>query len=927
MNTVETFDFGEPFIGRLADFIEKRYGAGQKDLSRLAVVFGGKRPSLFLKRELSRRLKAGFYPPRFFSIDEFMHFTARKKYIFQTGHDLDRGYVLYQMAKIKAPHILKGRETFAAFLPWAREILEFIGHMDLEDISDGELRNIQANAAIGYNVPPDVNRLLESLVALRSAYHRHMDETGNFSRAYVYRKAADAALDADFSEFDAILFCNFFYFNATETRLVKILQDRKLALFIFQGDESRWPILQKASAALGRPIRETGLNTVPGFRLKLYSAFDGHSQAATVREILKDIPRPDQTVIVLPDADLIIPLLAEIDPLIKDYNISMGYPLKRSSLYSLLEFIFKARLSTAEQGYYTRDLLRALRHPLIKNLDFGAGAAASRVLIHKIEDLLTGRDPGPLSGHLFVRWTDLLETEEIYLRAEETLKGMGQEIPASGLRDLLNNMIKSVFEPWESVGNFADFAAALEKTVETMLDKSFLSSYPLNLKIAEKMFALKENLDQVGFKHEPFSQEDIFKIFTGQMDREIVAFTGSPLKGLQILGLFETRSLDFENVIVLDANEGVLPRLNVFEPLIPREVLIGLGLDRLAEEEEIQRYQFMRLISSAKNVHIVYEENAKKERSRFVEELVWEEEKKRGSLSAVPVVFPGFSVKVSSRPRSIPKTRAMVDFLRQSRFSASGVNLYLKSPVEFYYAHVLGLREKEDLLDEPENRQVGTFVHALLEETFRLFVGKKPQIDDQFKIFFRKALDRLFEAQYGRGHASDAYLLKRVLDARLERFIGEEAKRCEEVEKILYIERKFEDRVTLDCGAVNFVYRVDRVDQMKDGTIMIIDYKTGGVDAMPRDIAGYETMDLSRENIRDAIVSFQIPMYYQYLRKTFRDKKINAAYYNLRTLDFDPFINEKMTVEPERVEAAFARSLNFIIEEIMNPESMFTDKL
>ena len=926
MSQITTLNFGENFIEQLVVYVEKNYSQKGKDLSRLAIVFGGKRPSLFVKRELSQRFGGSFYPPQFFSIDEFIGYVVRKKEVFQSGYDLDQCYLLYQLAKMSAPQILKGRETFAQFLPWTREILSFIDHLDLEGVSDDKLRNIEANAQIGYAVPPDINRLLESIVVLRRAFHEQMRKTKNFSRGFMYYYGAEIVSQVEFLEFDQIVFCNFFHFNHSEGRLVKNLYERGLASLIFQGDENRWPTLKHTSDIFGAAIRERAFVSDANFDLKLYSAFDGHSQVATVREILRKTEHLDKTVIVLPDSKHIIPLISEITPLVKDFNISMGYPLKRSSLYSLLDFIFKAQLSRGMHGYYSRDFLRVLRHPLMKNLDFGSGPALARVLIHKIEEMLTGLTPGPMTGHLFVNAAELIALEDIYLQSEETLSAMGVKVSRQELKDILIVIFETAFGQWEGVNSFSRFNVCLDGLLKMMLEKSFLRIYPLNLKIAEKMLSLKEEMEGVDFRQEHFSQEDIFKIFSAQMEREIVAFTGSPLKGLQILGLFETRALNFENVIVLDANEGVLPRLNIYEPLIPREVMLSLNLDRLEQEEEIQRYQFMRLISAAKHVHLVYEENAKKEKSRFVEELVWEQQKKNATLDAVPVVFPSFNVKVSTRSSEIHKTPEMISFLKNYRFSSSSLNQYLRSPVEFYYSYVLGLREKEDLLDEPENRQVGTFVHDLLEETFKTFIGKKPVIDEKFKKYFRKVLSIRFEAVFGKGRMSDVFLLRKVLDARMDRFLSEEESAHErQVEKILYIEKKFEDQIVLPCGKFNFVYRVDRVDEMANGTIMIVDYKTGSVDPMPKAIESIEAMELTRENVRDHVISFQIPLYFHYLEKTFKGQLINAAYYNLRTLEVQKFLDYKMTFDNDRINAAFLRPLNFILSEIFDSNIPFKD--
>ncbi len=288
MGNIKTLDFGEDFIKELVDYIDEHYGKFGKDLSRLAIVFGGKRPSLFVKRQLSQRMAASFYPPKFFSMDEFIGFVARKKENFKNCHDLDQCYLLYQLTKMHASQILKGRETFAQFLPWAREILSFIDHVDLENVSDDKLRNIEANAQIGYSVPQDINQLLESIVLLRKAYHEAMRQSKNYSRGFLYRFASQSVGSCDFSEFDQIIFCNFFYFHQSEAALVKNLYDRNLASFVFQGAQDRWSTLKRTSELLGQAIREKAFVAPLEFELNLYSAFDGHAGGASPRDSQKN---------------------------------------------------------------------------------------------------------------------------------------------------------------------------------------------------------------------------------------------------------------------------------------------------------------------------------------------------------------------------------------------------------------------------------------------------------------------------------------------------------------------------------------------------------------------------------------------------------------------------------------------------------------
>jgi len=921
-----TFPFPDNFLDRLMEYLDANYLRSGKDLSKLAIVFGGKRPALFLKKALGRKLGKDFYPPKFFTIDDFISETVRRAEEFSGTQDLDQCYLLYNLAKKAAPTILKGRETFSQFLPWSREILSFIDQLDLEDVQDKSLKNIQANARIGYAVPDDINRLLQSIIRVRSAYHEHMTENRSYSRGFQYRRAAAVVDKVGYEEFDEILFCNFFYFNRTEEKVVKSLYTRGKAVLFFQGDERRWPVFERAAKTFGSPIREGAQPQTPKFDLKLYSGFDTHSQVGMVREILKGIKDLARTVVVLPDPHHIIPLLAEITSVVTDFNISMGYPLKRSSLYSLFEFVFNAQRSRTGNGYYTRDYLKVLRHPLVKNLNLAKEASVTRVLVHKIEEALTTEDASPLAGCLFIKLKDVEDLAEIYDDTLKTLEAMGTEVSRADLKAVLKDIHFCVFSRWENITTFASFSAALEEFLLTFLQKSPLDRYPLNLKIADRIMDLKEELAAVAFGGEEFPPEDIFKIFEAKIEREIVAFKGSPLKGMQVLGLFETRSLNFDNVIVLDVNEGALPKLNIYEPLIPREVMISLNLDRLEQEEEIQRYQFMRLISAAKHVHLVYQESKDREKSRFVEELVWEREKAAGDLKVVEVARSSFAVKVEARPHEVQKSAEMIKFLKNHRYSASSINTYLRNPMEFYYNYVLALREKEDLLEEPENRQVGTFVHELLEDVFTPFIGKKPKIDAKFRKLFKKKLDERFAATLGRSMKADAFLLKRVLDARLERFLENEADSEErKVKEILFVEKRFEDKIKLSCGEINFVYKLDRVDRMEDGSVLILDYKTGAVDPMPKGIERIENMDLSRESIFETVKSFQIPLYFHYLNKYFKGDEVNAAFYNLRTLEVKKFIDRKMSYDRERINKAFLRALDFVMNEILDPNTPFIE--
>lgn len=923
MNNIITIPFTEPFLGHLVEYIHAQYLRQGKDLRRLAIVFGGRRPALFVKRQLAQRIQGPFYPPRFFTIDEWMTHVAGAQA--RPLSDLEHAFVIYRLAQIHTPEILQGRAGFAQFLPWAREILRFIDHLDLENTPADALQVLREHAAIGFNVPDDINQLLQAIVVLRRAYHSHLSEQQLTSRGYQYLNAARGVAQYSGQEFDGIVFANFFYLHRTENAVIKNLYDRGKAILFMQGDERRWPALKRIAQTFGQPVVEGPHVKPTAFNLKLYAAFDMHAQAGLVCEILKKISDLNKTVIVLPEPDFILPLLSAISAQLEEFNISMGYPLKRSSLYALLVLMFTVQSSRKQGLYYSRDYLKVLRHPLVKNLSLTGDSAITRVVIHKIEEALTGDIATAISGHLFVRLEAIESDERLIDHILDALKAMDLSLDHRTVKNILVDVHRHFFSCWQDVQTCAAIAEVLNMFLDLMRRTSTMAQYPFNERIAERMQEIMAEFACAAFHNETFTADELFRIVQDRLGSELVAFSGSPVRGLQILGLLETRSLSFDQVIVVDVNEKVLPNLNIYEPLIPREVMIKMNLDRLELEEEIQRYQFMRLISSARDVHLIYQERTDKERSRFIEELIWEQEKKSGHLNAVPITRPGFTVAVSKQRKVIPKTPAVAAFLKNMTFSASSINMYLRNPYEFYLSYVLGLKEKDDLLDDPEGKHIGTFVHELLDETFKNFVHKKPVLDAVFHRHFFKVFEARFTKTFGDEMKSDAFLMKAVLETRLQRFVEQEAGRVEaEVEEILFIERKFENVIDLPCGPVRLTYRVDRVDRMKDGTIMILDYKTGGSDAIPK-IAELAQSKLSRELIRDYAGSVQMPLYVHYLDRQYPQNSVNAALYHLRTMSMEKLLNGKALAQRSQYLGDFLKILDFVMAEIFNPEFPFID--
>ncbi len=924
MERVITYNLSEDFIQNLAGLIEEEYLKQGKDISKLAFVFGGKRPALFLRKELSRRIKKSFFPPRFFSIDEFVEYCLLKKESFTRISDLDACFTVYNLARDLAEDILKGRQNFAVFLPWAREIISFIDQLDLEDIKLESLKVIQENASIGYDVPESINDLLKSIISIRKAYKAALKDKKSYPRGLIYLLVSRYINEIDFPEFQQIFFCGFFYLHKTEQDIIKSIYDRRKARLIFQGGQNEWSVLDRLAKGLSLTILPEK-EKKPEYNIFIQAGFDVHSESCLAREALKGVKNLSDTVIVLPEPDNIITLLSEISGFAGDFNVSIGYPLKRSSLYALFESIFKAQITKKNGKYYAQDYLKVLANPLVKNLKVFSNPALTRILIHKIEEILLGMEKTPLGGSLFLRLPEIQDFRQLYDLAMMAMKNMDIEASRDELKAAVIQLHELLFISWENPCSFGDFSLSLSRFLQVLVEKSFLKNYPLNLKIEEKIFSLQEEFNSASFRDEPFLKEDIFRIFMNKLDSEMVSFSGSPLKGLQVLGLFETRSLNFENVILMDVNEAVLPNLKIYEPLIPREVMIILGLNRLEKEEEIQRYQFRRLISGAKNVCLIYQERVDKEKSRFIEELIWEKQKQFNSFDVLSVLRGGFKVKILPKRLEIKKNSDITAFLRQYDYSASSINTYLHCPLRFYYQYVLGLREKESLLEEPEGADIGTFVHELLAQEFARFIGKKPCIDKKFKEEFLSALDKKFADEFEKKMKSDAFLIKEILDVKMRGFLDKEEER--DVRKIFCLEETFKAKIELDSGSFKFKAIVDRIDLLRDEIRLIIDYKTGNTDIMPEtDIEKIELSGFDRQGLKNTVKSFQLPLYYYLIAnsQTYRDTDINACLYSIKDLHLSMFFGKKeQPKDKDELMAVYLRALDSLLCGILNPDMPF----
>jgi hypothetical protein len=912
MSNIEFLSFREDPIKATAEYLLSLKSKGIP-LEKVALVFGGRRPGMFLNRELFRLHGKPLLSPVFFTMDEFASYIAcRQEPCSQIG-DLDAEYFIYQLCRDKYPGLLREDKSFASFLPWAREIKIFIEQLDLQDIAEEKLKAVEASAAIGYAVPEPVNKLLENISKVRNDFEKHCFKERKLTRGLMYREAARSAKEA-LGDFEYFVFSGFFYFHDTELAIVKTILDSGKARMIFQGDPEEWPVLMANAKALGFPpdsMRNLsgGNNKVD---IQLYCGQDSHAEAALVRQVLEKVADPENTLLVVPDPAKLPVLLSAVSPLPADFNISLGYPLQRTIVFPLFDGIFRAQENKKNNLYYSRDYLKVMTNPVIKNLSLNTGSTAVRITIHKIAEALLGTVPSPVAGKLFISLDEIINDQEIFVQAEVL-----SDVQQDKLREEIKLLHKMLFTDWQDVNTLASLAAKAGELVMAVNKHSQFSSYPFNVKAIEETLKLAETVSSAACSKEVFEQADLFRIFRLFLESAKLSFSGSPLKGLQILGLLETRSLSFKEVLVMDLNEGTVPQIRQLEPLIPREIMLTLGINRLEKEEEIQRYLFRRVTGGAEKVHLFYQEAGQNERSRFLEQILWEKQKSEKKLDVFIPQRGVFRVEPAIKEEKTAKTAEMADFLKQFTYSPSSMDTYLDCPRQFYFRYVLNLQPKTDLLSTPEPREIGTFVHELLHQTFAEFINKRPVIDAGFEAKFFKAFKKKFEEDFHPRLGDGAFLLESVLKHRLEQFLRNEQER--QVAKLLVLEQKYPYKI----GDFKLNAKVDRVDELDDGTLLVVDYKTGGKVELPGKLQKLREMTLDRPAMKKTIKTFQMPIYISIFRDSQPGREVNACLYNLRETRLSMCFKKEDPAERTESLGLIMTAGQTLLKEIADPDKPF----
>ncbi|KAB1440381.1 PD-(D/E)XK nuclease family protein [Pseudodesulfovibrio senegalensis] len=942
MNPIHMIPWQNDFITALGDWLVQR-----EDFQQATVIFTHRRPRQYLKRYLSEHpdLPRPCFMPTMTSVADFIGGLRS-----ELGHAplmqakrLDQAELLYGIVRglrqqghgLLATLPQMERETF---LPWGLELAKLMEELLRHNMEPADL------AYMEHEVADYAAALLEQLRSIFNAYvealHAHGWTTPGVDCCFAAEHTNDI-ISAHQNK--PLIAAGFYALSGAEDALFRALWQHNILDVCWHtdpdlahGGHGHWAATehrhwlrnwQAQTRLLAEPVSRP---LIKGVRFR--EGFDRHSQLAALKEELvstKDANKThENTAIVLPDAGALMPVLHHLPD--EDVNISMGYPLERTSLARLVETIVTLRENRLDDGrYHWKDMVNLIRHPYIKMLGDQTSPDYRRVL--------------------FV-WEASMRQGEPYVRPEDWVPAYGikplENIAEERCEPLRREVMRTCLENFENISTLSELADALNDLV-TMLHangpniwKNFLIDAECLYRLASSVIPeLKAPLSS----NAEFSLPVLTSILRKLMQQERVSFEPDPITGLQVLGVLETRLLHFKRLFLLDAVEERLPGTNAADPLLPDPMRGLLGLPDSRERDNVAAYNFYRLVMGADQTVIFYQSgiqpgllDGKSIRSRFVEQLLWEMEKAKGDVinTGDPEILP-VNIKsgpVPHNPGDIAVTEdiraALHDHLENKGLTPSKIDTYLHCPKRFFLGTLARLRPITEITEEADPAELGTLVHEVLREFFSGHMNRRiipAELDaTSLLALYEKRLkeSELYQTLPYDGKTALAHTGR----YRLERHLQAQ----QEPTTILGLETELTAEITVQKTVIPLRGTVDRVDQ-RDLDIRILDYKTGNLkkpgekfwsddelwqrmnDSDPADTALLPDLAKSMQSV-------QLPAYlHLYEHGKQADRAVNAALVDLKdtgrekTLFPDKWEREEMR---EIIEDQIPQLIYFLVTHI-----------
>lgn len=938
----------KPFLYQVASLFYGRYG---REISRLAFVFPNRRAGLFFQKYLSEIAGMPLFSPTILTINDlFLQLSGM-----QQADRMKMLFRLYELYKTRSG----SDESFDDFLYWGEMLLNDFDDVDKYRV---DARMLFANVTDLREMEQDFSYLTpEQVAAIRTFWSSFSPEgrsenqkqflalwqilydlyvdlrrvladencgyEGMIFREVVERLERNEGTDLTYEK---VVFVGLNALSVTEECLLNQLNQREIAdfywdyasplvrdrdnkasYFVERNQErfpSAWPLPQEEEER-ERQIEVVGIPSGIGQAKQVYRILD-----AWCDEHEMDAEGALRTAVILPDEQLLIPVLNAIPERIRRINVTMGYPLSATPIASLVEYVLalqkNLRYVDAQPAFYFRDVLPILNHRYV--MSTAAGQIGEVV-------------------------KDISENNRIY-------------IPSGSLTQ--TPLLTVLFTPVKDVESVSDYLiAVLQALNRVMTDREEVEEEerPVTQTEVEREFIyhyfvtvnrMKEMMRETGVE---MRLDTYFRLLKRMTDTITIPFHGEPLSGLQIMGVLETRALDFDRLIILSMNEGVFPQRRVANSFIPYNLRRGFGLPTYEHQDSIWAYHFYRLIHRASQVSLLYDTRSNGlqtgEVSRFVYQLRYHYEVPMRDKLVV------YNVSSSQVPvLQMEKTATVMEHLNAFRkggaraLSASALNTYLDCPLQFYFAVVEGIEEEDEVSETVESNVFGSILHKVMENVYRPFCGQqitaellKAVREDVLTMtgaVARAFAEVFFKTDVVRPLTGQNFLIGEMIRKYATKILERDGALAPF--RYLESEKKVRGLFSLSDGSeVQLKGFIDRVDEV-GGTLRIIDYKSGtGMTVFPSVEALFDKSAADRPK-----AVMQVFMYaWMYANELSGRTAIQPGIYYVRTLfapTFDAGIYRRVERgKQERVmdfadyRDAFEEGLRGCLDEIFSEETPF----
>lgn len=942
----------QSFLQKVVTHLHNRYG---DKLSELCIVLPNRRASLFLKTHLSDILKKTFWAPETYATEDFIALLSE----LETTDNLTLLFELYETVKrVNRDSV----DSFDDFCKWGQTAISDFNDIDryLIDAKQlfGNLKDIKELESWSLNAEELTEFQKQYLLFWQSLGTYYFDFKNKLlaqKKSYqglAYRVVADNLSDKiNKHQWEKIIFVGFNALNRAEEKIISELIDSDKAEIIWDVDKYYTENSKQEAGVFFRKYRDKNLfakssedeqkkNIVVDEDLLLTEKKTIHiigasknvAQAKYAGNLIHHLQKQQtdlkNTALVLADENLLFPVLHSLPPDLKDVNVTMGFPLNNTPFAGYVELLFMLHINAQKlaQGktkysFYYRDVLNLLNHPYTSLLTNNNSAVkVIKKFVRTVHE----------KNILFLTSSSIEKQLQEY---PEVISKLGPlfnlwELPIEPLvavRHLINVLKEVIIEQQ------AEFTKN-EKSSNTSLDLEYLFAFT---KITKRL--------EVLIKDYPESVVDIKSLHN--LLKQIVhsttlPFYGEPLMGLQVMGMLETRTLDFENVILLSCNENILPAGKMGNTFIPYELKKHFGLPVYSDKDAIFAYHFYRLLQRAKNIYLLYNtENdgfGMAEKSRFITQLEYELPKVNKNITIHEELFSiPVDVKKPGNVIVIKKTTDIIEKLNERAihgFSPSALNKYINCPLQFYFQVIAGLKEAEEVEETIGADILGTVIHEVLETLYRPFIKKILATIDVVEM--KKKVENLvikgFEMHYGNKDTlfGKNLLVIKVAVKFINNFLDTEIELLSTILKtkqlltIDMLEASLEAYIDLEGKTIKLHGNADRIDSM-GSTTRIIDYKTGKAEDRELKIEHVEQLKTTSSFAK----SFQLLMYAWMYRKMAPQEKPNLISgiitfrelsKGLKTVN----IGGKNLLTKEVLDA-FEEQLKFIIADLYNPHQDF----